>query len=83
MNDPRGILEEFAERAVAPSPVAEGLDHNMEPEHLRARYRTKQESLGLCRSCTMNAKPGRKYCLTHLARANERARRSALANASP
>lgn len=74
----RGILEEFAaaSRAYRRAPRPEGVSANLDVESLRVAYRSRHEHIGLCRSCRRNAKPGRKYCVAHLAKAGERARRS-------
>ncbi len=77
----RGILEEFVRscdgfRDVRGQRFDLDVSANLDPECRRVAYRTKHEQVGLCRSCRMNAKPGRKYCLRHLALANERAVRS-------
>ncbi len=37
-------------------------------------YRQKHEEQGVCRSCKVKAKPGRKYCEKHLAEAAKRVR---------
>ncbi len=77
VNDPRGILEEFAYASAKYRGARdESISANLDTESYRMTYRAKQETRGLCRSCKANAKPERKYCLRHLAMANERARRS-------
>ncbi len=77
LNDPRGVLEEFVRscdgfRGARDETVSMGLD----PESRRKAYREKQEERGMCRSCKQSTKPGRRYCVAHLAKANERAVRS-------
>jgi hypothetical protein len=78
----REVLEEFAAVCVGFRDARGGrwfdaeMDHNLDPESRRIAYREKHEQAGMCRSCKRPAKEGRKYCQTHLDRANARARRS-------
>lgn len=75
-----GILGEFTERASRFGKRLSGTYDGYRMQSLetyRATYRAANEAVGLCRSCTDVVKPGRKYCVEHLAKAKERAQRSA------
>lgn len=84
MNDPRGVLEEFV-GACAGFRDRRGqrfdvtVDANLDPESRRMAYRQKHEDQGVCRSCKVKAKPGRKYCEKHLAEASKRVKAGSMA----
>ena len=76
MNDPRGILEVFVRACDgyrgSRGQRFDGVSANLDPESRRMAYRGKHEAEGVCRSCKVKAKPGRKYCEKHLAEAAKR-----------
>jgi hypothetical protein len=84
VNDGRGILEEFVRacdgfRWVRGQRFDPTVSANLDPESRRMAYRAKHEEGGICRSCKRPAKPGRKYCETHLAQASARVKAGSMA----